>query len=71
MLEQIRQAGVSNEVIEEALSEGAATLANSLDEAVPLHDYRVSVDAFFSALEFSLRLAGPVQLRGGIDPQST
>jgi hypothetical protein len=50
MLEQLRQAGVSNEAIEAALIEAASQLGNSIGEAVPLHDYRVSVEVFASAL---------------------
>lgn len=50
MLEQLRQAGVSSEAIEAALIEAASHLGNSIGEAVPLHDYRVSVEVLASAL---------------------
>jgi hypothetical protein len=38
------------EIIEEALLEAAAYLSNSIGEAVPLHDYRASVEVLASAL---------------------
>ena len=57
MLEQLRQAGVSNEVIEFALIEAATFLNNSIGEDVPLHDYRASVEVFASALSRTDRQA--------------
>lgn len=52
MIELLR--GASNEAIEAALLEGASSLSNSIDESVPLDDYRESVSIFVSALAKSL-----------------
>ena len=57
MLQQLRQAGVSNEVIEAALIEASSFLSNSIGEGVPLHDYRASVEVFAAVLSHAGRRA--------------
>lgn len=58
-----RQAGALFQLDDDAFIEAAGFLSRSIGEAVPLHDYRASVELLVSALGLSAQSNGSVLIQ--------